>query len=249
MRFFKRMFPAFLLAVFLFASAALGETIDQPSQPAVPSSHPAYIHETIKTGVEAKVIKKKKLKKSAASKRKKILFSRRAIKKTKKSLKKKVVKKKTVKKHAVKIVLPTAAANATAQFNGSVEQQIVDQVNTVRNQNGLSSLKIRSDLQNFARQWSLQQYDNGGMSHGMLTFPRKSIAGQNVAYAEGDVNYFGWEQIWSAQATMDSWMNSPEHRANILNRQYKYIGVGVVYGEPSPGSTDGWAFFTQDFSN
>lgn len=33
----------------------------------------------------------------------------------------------------------------------------------------------------------------------------------------------------SPEAVMDGWMNSSGHRANILNSQYNYIGVGVTY--------------------
>jgi uncharacterized protein YkwD len=40
---------------------------------------------------------------------------------------------------------------------------------------------------------------------------------------------------------MDAWMNSPGHRANILNCQFKEIGVGVV-----PDS-NGRLYWTQDF--
>jgi uncharacterized protein YkwD len=32
------------------------------------------------------------------------------------------------------------------------------------------------------------------------------------------------------QAVVDGWMNSPGHRANILNGSYTHIGVGYVSG-------------------
>ena len=31
-----------------------------------------------------------------------------------------------------------------------------------------------------------------------------------------------------ARARVDGWMKSPGHRANIMNRDYRYIGVGVA---------------------
>jgi uncharacterized protein YkwD len=34
----------------------------------------------------------------------------------------------------------------------------------------------------------------------------------------------------SAAAVMDAWMNSPGHRANILNCGYREIGVGLYRG-------------------
>lgn len=44
-----------------------------------------------------------------------------------------------------------------------------------------------------------------------------SMAGENLAY--------GFD---NAGATLTGWMNSPEHRANILNKSYREVGFGVV---------------------
>jgi uncharacterized protein YkwD len=41
-------------------------------------------------------------------------------------------------------------------------------------------------------------------------------------------------------------MNSPEHRANILQRGYRELGVGVALGTPRPGLSGG-ATYTVDF--
>ncbi len=46
------------------------------------------------------------------------------------------------------------------------------------------------------------------------------IAGENLA-----LNFF------SAESTEQAWMNSPDHRANILNGNFENIGVGVSQGE------------------
>jgi uncharacterized protein YkwD len=54
-----------------------------------------------------------------------------------------------------------------------------------------------------------------------------SAYGENVAYG-----YATPEQV------MNGWMNSPGHRANILNCSFKEIGVGLA----QPGS-----YWTQDF--
>lgn len=68
-------------------------------------------------------------------------------------------------------------------------------------------------------------------------------AGENLAYG-----------FSGATQTIDGWMNSPEHRANILNAQYQNVGFGVansahyqghgpetvvvaMYGQPSNTST------------
>ncbi|WP_329123456.1 CAP domain-containing protein [Streptomyces sp. NBC_01465] len=55
------------------------------------------------------------------------------------------------------------------------------------------------------------------------------LGGENIARGQAD-----------AEAVMDAWMNSPGHRANILNCDYKTLGVGVHFGSGGP-------WWTQDF--
>ncbi|MFE0739551.1 CAP domain-containing protein, partial [Streptomyces sp. NPDC058855] len=43
-----------------------------------------------------------------------------------------------------------------------------------------------------------------------------------------------------AAAVMEAWMNSPGHKANILNCDFKTLGVGVHFGSGGP-------WWTQDF--
>lgn len=52
---------------------------------------------------------------------------------------------------------------------------------------------------------------------------RWSTYGENIAKGQQ-----------TPQAVMDSWMNSPGHRANILNCSFKNIGVGVHNGSGGP---------------
>ncbi|MEU0008748.1 sigma-70 family RNA polymerase sigma factor [Streptomyces sp. NPDC006314] len=58
---------------------------------------------------------------------------------------------------------------------------------------------------------------------------RWSTEGENIAQGQQ-----------TAEAVMESWMNSPGHRANILNCSFKDIGVGVHKGAGGP-------WWTQDF--
>jgi uncharacterized protein YkwD len=58
-----------------------------------------------------------------------------------------------------------------------------------------------------------------------------NLGGENIA--RGQAN---------AQSVMDAWMNSPGHRANILNCNYKTLGVGVQFGEGGPWWTQNFGF-------
>jgi len=44
-----------------------------------------------------------------------------------------------------------------------------------------------------------------------------SMSGENIARGQS-----------SASAVMTAWMNSPGHRANILNSEYTHMGVGLA---------------------
>ena len=44
------------------------------------------------------------------------------------------------------------------------------------------------------------------------------IVGENIAAGQT-----------SCKMVMQQWMDSPGHRANILNKKYKYLGIGYVY--------------------
>ncbi len=47
-----------------------------------------------------------------------------------------------------------------------------------------------------------------------------TYAGENLAIG-----------FWSAQATVTAWVNSPAHRRNLTNENYREIGVAVQYGK------------------
>ncbi|HZG04932.1 MAG TPA: CAP domain-containing protein, partial [Streptomyces sp.] len=45
-----------------------------------------------------------------------------------------------------------------------------------------------------------------------------------------------------AQSVMDAWMDSPGHRANILNCDYRTLGVGAHFAEGGPWWTQNFGF-------
>ena len=46
---------------------------------------------------------------------------------------------------------------------------------------------------------------------------------------------------------MRLWMNSPGHRANILNGSFREIGIGVAYDAPVAGGGKPVGTYTTDF--
>src|SRR5262245_52384032 len=56
---------------------------------------------------------------------------------------------------------------------------------------------------------------------------RARYARPNEGWAVGENLAWGTGPLATARAAMQSWMNSPGHRANILRRTYRELGVGV----------------------
>jgi uncharacterized protein YkwD len=64
--------------------------------------------------------------------------------------------------------------------------------------------------------------------------------GENIAWGTGD--------LATAAQIERAWMHSPAHKANILRRTYREIGIGIAVGAPvtDAGGMDG-ATYTADF--
>jgi uncharacterized protein YkwD len=70
------------------------------------------------------------------------------------------------------------------------------------------------------------------------TSPRSGWAlGENLAWGTGS--------LATPRSIMKAWMDSPGHRANVVKRAYREIGIGVVTGVPS--DRDSGATYTTDF--
>lgn len=105
---------------------------------------------------------------------------------------------------------------------------LLSETNIQRSQNGLGSLTQNNQLAQAAQAkandmvardyWSHTNPDGKQpwqfISDSGYTF---SAAGENLAY--------GFD---SSSATVSGWMNSPSHRANVLNTNYQEVGFGIA---------------------
>jgi predicted outer membrane repeat protein len=74
------------------------------------------------------------------------------------------------------------------------------------------------------------------------------INGQQGGFEIGE--NIGWATLWLAtpHAMVNAWMNSPDHRANILDARFSDTGIGVSPHPPSSlARGQGGAIYTQDF--
>lgn len=95
-----------------------------------------------------------------------------------------------------------------------LEREIVRLTNQERLRRGLPALRVSPQLQNLSRQKSQNMARLRNLNHGVSPRPP---GGENIAYNQA-----------TAAAVVRAWMNSDGHRANILNRRYSTIGVGMA---------------------
>ncbi len=105
-----------------------------------------------------------------------------------------------------------------------IEQSIIDQTNAERARNGVAPLAVDASLEQTARNHAAWMTNNRVMQHSTMN------VAENIA----------WNQR-SVPEVMNSWMNSPGHRANILNPSYHRIGVAAYT------ATDGSVYWCQQF--
>lgn len=110
----------------------------------------------------------------------------------------------------------------------SYEQQVIDLVNNIRVQNGLSRLKANWELSRVARYKSQDMHDKNYFSHTSPTYgsPFEMMRAFGISYRTAGENIA--KGYTTPQAVVNGWMNSPGHRANILNSAFTQIGVGYV---------------------
>lgn len=132
-------------------------------------------------------------------------------------------------------VAPAAHAESTAS---SFSSRLVELVNAARADHGLRALTVASGTSTVAAGWTQHLAVEQSLSHNPnLAAQLESHGSPNwTSYGEN----VGMGPTSSAQTLFTAYMNSPEHRANILGASYRYLGISVVY-------TGSKAWNTMDF--
>jgi uncharacterized protein YkwD len=112
-----------------------------------------------------------------------------------------------------------AAPGAQAASSSTSEQQFVSSINGARHAAGRPALSTSSELASVARAWAAKMASSDTLKHN----PNLTSQITNWRYAGENVGV-GGDVVSLHQAFMDS----APHKANILDRDYTQIGVGVV---------------------
>ncbi|HEY5833653.1 CAP domain-containing protein [Streptomyces sp.] len=134
---------------------------------------------------------------------------------------------------------PPSTHPATADPGTTARAAVLALANQERAAAGCSPLTASSALERLAQDFTEDMAARDFFDHtdpdGDTPWDRAAqlgitnLGGENIARGQAD-----------AQAVTAAWMNSPGHRANILDCDYRTLGVGVHYGTGGP-------WWTQDF--
>ncbi|MFD8985457.1 CAP domain-containing protein [Streptomyces sp. NPDC059564] len=134
---------------------------------------------------------------------------------------------------------PSPSAPKPDDGHSPEEAAVLALVNQERAQAGCVPVRANPPLASLAGAFSKDMAVRGFFDHtdpdGNTPWNRaekagiSGLGGENIARGQGD-----------AKSVMEAWMNSPGHKANILNCEFRTLGVGVYVAAGGP-------WWTQDF--
>jgi uncharacterized protein YkwD len=131
----------------------------------------------------------------------------------------------------------TRRAPAAAAPVADAQPRLLGLINRDRAAAGLAPLQADGGARGFADRWSRQMAQAGGLSHnheylnvGSLQRLHATLAGENVAVGSSSL-----EQIHRL------FMQSPQHRANVLHPDFRLVGLAAVR------TPAGLLYVTEDF--
>jgi len=129
---------------------------------------------------------------------------------------------------------PATATTPAAPGAGltAVEQSLASALNAARSANGLPALAIDAHLEQAARDHTQELLQDGLFTHDFLRngvsspfatwigwYYNGCAEGENIAWATPSL---------SPDQAVQMWLNSPEHRANLLSSNYTVMGVELA---------------------
>lgn len=122
--------------------------------------------------------------------------------------------------------------------NPAFEQAVVEQTNQIRMQYGLPPLKRVEALDESARFHAADMSVNHYFDHNTLARENGKVIQVCAPWNRIEAYYPDWQALAeniaagqrSPEMAMNGWMNSSEHRHNILSDHYTEIGVGFYEG-------------------
>ena len=150
---------------------------------------------------------------------------------------------------AVSLTAPASARNdgpvRASSGVSALESAVLTSVNQVRVKHGLRPLRFSPRLSAAANRHSSTMGAKGFFSHDSAD---GSAFWKRIRRYYSDRNYRYWSVgenlLWSspdvaASQALDMWMKSPNHRANLLSKKWREIGLAAVHVRAAPGAFHG----------
>lgn len=124
------------------------------------------------------------------------------------------------------IVIAPAQSSSTAEM----EAQVQEQINQIRQQQGLEPLRYNEKLAQVARDYSQKMAEQNFFEH---TSPQGDTVADRVSsagifyFVVGENLFMGTNLPDPTSMAVQGWMESPGHRENILREEYRETGIGV----------------------
>lgn len=135
----------------------------------------------------------------------------------------------------------SADAATAARRYGPLENAIVREINETRAARGVGSLSRSQGLMRAADAHTLAMLGVGRFDHELPGFPT-FVQRMRRYYATGTPTWGGAENLAlfgpnapTARDVVAAWLASPQHRANLLDRGWRDLGLAVRYADAAGG--------------
>jgi uncharacterized protein YkwD len=142
---------------------------------------------------------------------------------------------------AVGIAMAAGAAPATSLFTGTAhasltsptfsrfDTKLLEKINHARQNHGLQPLAVAAGTSDVAHSWSCHMASVRVLSHNLsLGHDLTNHGSQNWTEYDENVGYVA--DSAGPKRLFHAYMNSPEHRANILDPAAKFVGTWTKHG-------------------
>jgi uncharacterized protein YkwD len=108
-------------------------------------------------------------------------------------------------------------------------------LNRERSARGMRPLRMHKRLSVAAERHSRNMVRGNFFAHGnfVARILNAGYVNRRHAWSLGENIAWGTGSLAAPQEIVKAWMKSPGHRANILNRRFRDVGVGIVMGAPT----------------
>ena len=142
--------------------------------------------------------------------------------------------------HKASAACDNTDARAGEASEAALAKSAVCLINKERARRGLRKLRLNSSLSAAARRHTLDMVSRNYFAH-------VSKSGTDVVDRLTQTGYIGGARSWTVgenlawgtgkrttpREIVSAWMASPGHRANILQRRFREIGIGVAFEAPN----------------